>query len=135
LLTEISPAGGGLRGRIVGKAGENGEIGETGFHCLHGLHVFPFSKWAEIEDTPQAYNMNNPVCNAGSETYHHAPQLRKELNSYGVPYWYVRYYPELRHPIRYAQGMACTGLFIFKTCGLVKKQLTTNNQITIDNEN
>jgi len=68
----------------------------------------------------KAFNMNNPVCNAGLTSHTYAAQLRSELNCYAVPEGMgVLSYPELR--------FAYTGLFTFKTFGLVFTNKNLNN--------
>ena len=60
----------------------------------------------------KAFNMNNPVCNAGLKSHPYVTQLRSELNCYAVPEGMgIISYPELR--------CAYSGLFNFKTYGLV----------------
>ena len=63
----------------------------------------------------KAYNVDNPVCNAGLRIYSNHHQLRMELNYYVVPpETGFHSYPELR--------CACSGLSEFKTYGLAFKK-------------
>jgi len=69
----------------------------------------------------KAYNVDNPVCNAGLRIYSIYRQLRMELNYYVVRVaWIFRFYPELRY--------ACKGLSKFKIYGLVFDKTVRQNR-------
>jgi len=75
-------------------------------------------------------NMNNPVqtkCSAGYTSLSQA-ELRRSSTPTGLGFSSFLH-PELRLPFGFAQGKPCTGLFTFKSFGLV----TVANFATVDN--
>ena len=87
--------------------------------CLFFIPKRLFKNFSITKIRRKAYNVNNPVCNAGLTSHLHSAQLRMELNYYVVPEDCAIVFTPCCVPY--------TGLFTFKTSGLVLNNKNLNN--------